>query len=216
MQQQGTWERLAPLTGVVFVAITVAVFAIGGETPSPGDSAAEVQSFYAKHADKHMALSFIMAMSIPFLLFFVSSLRNDLRRAGGTGQLANAAFGGGVLAAGGFGLLASVHLALADSADSLKTVAATQTLNVLDGNDFIPAAAGLGVLVLAAGLAAVRHGGLPKWLGWVGIVIGVLAFTPAGFFAFLAEGIWIIIASILLTQARRAAPAAPAAPATAV
>jgi hypothetical protein len=208
MQQQGTWERLAPLTGVVFVAIVVAVFAIGGSTPDSGDSAVKVQAFYAKHSDKHMALAFIMSMSIPFLLFFVSSLRSDLRRAGGTGQLANAAFGGGVLAAAGFGLLASVHLALADSADNVKTIAATQTLNVLDGNDFIPAAAGLGVLVLAAGLAAVRHGGLPNWLGWIGIVIGILTFTPAGFFAFMAEGIWIIIASILLTQARRGAPAA--------
>jgi hypothetical protein len=63
------------------------------------------------------------------------------------------------------------------------------------------------VLVLAAGLSTVRHGGLPKWLGWAGIVIGILVFTPAGFFAFLASGVWIALASILLTQARRGAPA---------
>jgi hypothetical protein len=207
MQQQSTWERLAPLTGVIFVVIAVLVFAIGGSTPDSGDSAVKVQTFYAKHHDKHMILSFILGISIPFLLFFVSSLRTDLRRAGGTGQLANAAFGGGVLAAAGFGILASVHLALADSADSAKTIAATPTLNVLDVNDFIPAAAGLGVLVLAAGLAAVRHGGLPKWLGWIGVVLGILAFTPAGFFAFLLSGVWIVIASILLTLARQGAPA---------
>jgi hypothetical protein len=59
------------------------------------------------------------------------------------------------------------------------------------------------VLVFAAGAAAVRHGGLPKWLGWLGIVIGVVAFTPAGFIAFLAAGIWILIVSVLLTQARQ-------------
>ena len=210
MQQQSTWERLAPLTGLVFVAIVVAVFATGGSTPGDHDSAREVQSFYGQHHDKHMALAFIMAISIPFLLFFVSILRYELRRAGGTGQLANAAFAGGVLAAAGFGILAFVHLALADAGDSVKTIGTTQALNVLDNNDFLPMAAGMGVLVLAAGLSVVRHGGLPKWLGWVGVVIGVAAFTPAGFFAFLLSGIWVAIVSILLTLGRQSTAPAPA------
>lgn len=208
--QQSRWERLAPLTGVLFVAITVAVFAIGGSTPGDHDSAAKVQAFYAKHHDKHAALAFFLAIAIPFLLFFASSLRHDLRRLGGTGQLANAAFAGGVLAAAGFGILGTVHLALADAGDSVKTLGTAQTLNVLDNNDFIPAAVGLGLLVLAAGASAVRHGGLPKWLGWLGIVIGIVVFTPAGFFGFLASGVWIVIASVLLTQARQGAPAASA------
>jgi hypothetical protein len=205
MQEQGNWERLAPLTGLIFVALVVVVFATGGSTPGDHDSALKVQTYYSKHHDKHMALAFIMAIAIPFLLFFMSSLRTDLRRAGGTGQLANAAFAGGTLAAAGFGILATIHLALADAGANAKTIGVAQALNVLDNNDFIPAAAGLGVLVLASGLSAVRHGGLPKWLGWVGIVIGVLTFTPAGFFAFLASGIWIIIVSVLLTLARRSA-----------
>jgi hypothetical protein len=210
MQQQSTWERLAPLTGVVFLAIVVAVFAIGGSTPGDHDTAQEVQSFYGQHHDKHMLLGFILALSIPFLLFFVSILRYELRRAGGTGQLANAAFAGGVLAAVGFGILAFVHLALADAANSANTIGTTQVLNVLDNNDYLPVAAGLGVLVFGAGLSTLRHGGLPRWLGWVGVVVGVVIFTPAGFFGFLASGIWIALAGILLTQARQSAAPAPA------
>jgi hypothetical protein len=210
MQQQSTWERRAPLTGLVFVAIVVAVFAIGGSTPGDHDTAREVQDFYGKHHDKHMILAFILMLSVPFLLFFVSVLRHDLRRAGGTGQLANAAFAGGVLGAAGFGILALVHLALADAADSANTIGTTQVLNVLDNNDFLPMAAGVGVLVFGAGLSAVRHGGLPNWLGWVGVVIGIVTFTPAGFIGFLASGVWIVIASILLTQARHSAAPAPA------
>jgi hypothetical protein len=211
MQQQGTWERLAPLTGVVFVVIAVLVFAIGGSTPGNHDTAQQVQDFYGKHHDKHMALAFGLAFAIPFLLFFVSILRHELRRAGGTGQLANAAFAGGVVAAVGFGILAFVHFALADAADSANTIGTTQVLNVLDNGDFIPVAAGMGVLVLGAGMSAVRHGPLPKWLGWAGVVIGILAFTPAGFIAFLASGIWIAIASVLLTQGRQSAAPVPAA-----
>jgi hypothetical protein len=200
---ESRWERLAPLTGIVFVAIVVAVFAIGGSTPEEHDSAAKVQAYYAAHHDKHTALAFVMAIGVAFLVFFASTLRHDLRRLGGTGQLSDAAFGGGVLAAAGFAILATVHVALANAGESVATLGTTQTLNVLDNNDFIPAAAGLAVLVFAAGAAAVRHGGLPKWLGWLGIVIGVVAFTPAGFIAFLAAGIWILIVSVLLTQARQ-------------
>ena len=211
MQPQSSWERLAPLTGLIFVAIAVAVFAIGGSTPGDHASVAKVTTFYGKHHDKHMALSFILALSIPFLLFFVSTLRHELRRAGGTGQLANASFAGGVLAAVGFGVLAFVHYALADAADSAKTIGTVQVLNVLDNTDFIPVAAGMGVLVLGAGMSAVRHGGLAKWLGWAGVVIGVLTFTPAGFFAFLASGLWIAIASIMLARARQSAAPASAA-----
>jgi hypothetical protein len=210
MQQESTWERLAPLTGVVFVAIVVTVFAIGGSTPGDHDSALKVQAFYGQHHDKHMTLAFIMMFSTPFLLFFISILRYELRRAGGTGQLANAAFAGGVLAAAGFGILSVVHLALADAGGSVKTIGTTQVLNVLDNNDFLPMAAGMAILVLAAGLSAIRHGGLPKWLSWAGVVIGVAGFTPAGFFAFILSGIWVVIASIVLTMGRQSAAPAPA------
>ena len=200
--QQSRWERLAPLTGVVAVAIIIAVFSIGGSTPDEHDSASKVWAYYSRHHDKQIALAFILAIALPFLVFFASTLRHELRRAGGTGQLSTAAFGGGVLAAAGFGLLSTVHIALSSAGERVVTQATVQTLNVLDNNDFVPAVAGVALLVLAAGLSVVRHGGLPRWLGWVAIVLGIAAFTPAGFIAFLAGGVWIIVVSILFTIAR--------------
>jgi len=200
--QQSRWERLAPLTGVVAVAIIIAVFSIGGSTPDEHDSASKVWAYYSRHHDKQIALAFILAIALPFLVFFASTLRHELRRAGGTGQLSTAAFGGGVLAAAGFGLLATVHIALSSAGERVVTQGTVQTLNVLDNNDFVPAVAGVALLVLAAGLSVVRHGGLPRWLGWVAIVLGIAAFTPAGFIAFLAGGVWIIVVSILFTIAR--------------
>ncbi len=170
--QQSRWERLAPLTGVVAVAIIIAVFSIGGSTPDEHDSASKVWAYYSRHHDKQIALAFILAIALPFLVFFASTLRHELRRAGGTGQLSTAAFGGGVLAAAGFGLLSTVHIALSSAGERVATQATVQTLNVLDNNDFVPAVAGVALLVLAAGLSVVRHGGLPRWLGWVAIVLG--------------------------------------------
>jgi hypothetical protein len=209
MQQNG-WERFAPLTGFVFVAITVAVFSIGGSTPDEHDSAEKVRDFYTRRHDKHAALAFVLALGVPFLLFFASTLRTHLREAGGTGQLATAVLAGGAVAAAGFGVLATVHLALASAAENANTLGTLQTINVLDNNDFIPAAGGLGVLVLAAGLSVLRHGGLPRWLGVLGVLFGIVVFTPAGFFGFLACGLWIAVVSVVITMNRAPAQGAPA------
>jgi hypothetical protein len=207
-EQQSTWERLAPLSGLIFVAIIIGVFAIGGSTPDGDASAQKATTFYVKHHDKQAVLAFILATALPFIVFFASGLRNDLRRAGGTGQLANAAFGGGVLVAVGVGILATVHLALASAGAHARTIGAIPALNVLDGNDFLPAIAGLLTLMFASGLAVVRHGALPKWLGWAAIVLAIVMLTPAAFPAMLLSLLWIAIASIMLTVARGRMPSA--------
>jgi hypothetical protein len=193
----GNWERLAPLTGVAFVVIVIVGFIVGGDTPGAHASALKADAFYTKHHDKQMAAAFIVMLGAAFLPFFASSLRRALDWSGGTGRLANASFAGGIIATAGFFLLSTVHIALADAAGK-TTPQATQTLNVLDNNDFIPMAGGLGVLMFASGLAILRYRALPRWMGWAGLIIGIAIFTPAGFFGFLASGIWIIVAGIVL------------------
>jgi hypothetical protein len=55
------------------------------------------------------------------------------------------------------------------------------------------------VTLLAAGIASARGAGLPAWLGWSAIVIGVLALAgPLGMIAFLAAPVWVLIAAIVL------------------
>jgi hypothetical protein len=73
-------------------------------------------------------------------------------------------------------------------------------LNALNSDMFFTVAVGTAVLNLALGLAVLRHGGLPRPLGWVALVIGIASLTPAGFFAFLATGIVIVWASIALAM----------------
>src|SRR5690349_7908767 len=160
-----SWERYAPLTGVVFVVIVVIAFLWGGSTPDPHDSTIKVAAFYTKHRDQQTAVAFVLAIGAAFLPFFASSLKRALDWSGGTSRLSNAAFGGAIVATVGFFILSTVHVALADSAGKTPPLV-TQTLNVLDGNDFIPAAAGMGVFMIASGLAILRYRALAAGLGW--------------------------------------------------
>ena len=51
---------------------------------------------------------------------------------------------------------------------------------MLSNDFFFPFEIGLIVFALCTGLAIIASGALPKWLGWVMVVIGVVAFTPVG------------------------------------
>ena len=84
-----------------------------------------------------------------------------------------------------------------------------QTLHVLGSDMFFTVAVGTAAFLLGAGVGTLRTNALPSWLSWAAIVLGVLAITPVGFFAFLALGIWTLIVSVMLYMRVRAS-AAPA------
>jgi hypothetical protein len=196
------WARLGPLTGLAFfVLVVVAFIGLWRNTPDIGDSTAKVVSFYKAHSDREQAGAFVLGIAGAFLVFFAAHLRSALRVAQPlSARLPNAAFGGGIVAATGFLAAAAVHLALAESAKKAHVSAqAVQALNVLDNDDFLLLAAGIAVMMLASGLALVRGAALlPRWLGWVAIVLGIVSFSPAGFFAFSLSGIWVATVSVLL------------------
>jgi hypothetical protein len=196
------WTRLAPLTGLAFVVlVVVAFFVVSHGTPDTGDSTTKVVSFYKAHSDREFVASVLGAIAAAFLLFFAAHLRSALRVAQPVSdRLPNAAFAGAIAAAAGFLVSAAIHVALADGAKKAHvSPQAVQALNVLDNDDYLPFAASLAVMTLASGMALVRGVALlPRWLGWVAVVLGIIAFTPAGFFAFLLIGIWIAVVSVLL------------------
>ena len=55
------------------------------------------------------------------------------------------------------------------------------------------------MLLGAAGAMLPAASGV-RWLGWIALVLGVLMFTPVGFFAFLGSGLWIALASVAMTM----------------
>lgn len=199
--KRNRWEQLAPLTGVLAVAVIVIAVVIGGSTPDVKDSAAKVLSFYAKHRDTEMNAAFMIGIGAAIFLLFATTLRHALAQRSPSARLANASFAGGIVAAGGILLTAALQLALADSA-KYGDATVTHTLNILSGDTFLPMSAGTGVMVLTASASAWRTAALPKWLAVIGVVAGLATFTPVGFPAFLVCLVWIVATSIALALAK--------------
>jgi hypothetical protein len=191
---------VGPLTGILFVVLVVAAFAVGGETPDVDDSARKVVSFYVDNDSEQQIAAGLLALGCVALLFFLGSLRTALRAAAGDeGGLSTVTLVGGLMIAVGASIFAGITFTLGDAADDLPA-SATMALNALNSDLFFPVAVGTAVFNLGLGLAIVRHGGLPRPLGWLAIVVGIAGLTPAGFFAFLATGIVVVWASIVLTM----------------
>jgi hypothetical protein len=200
--------RLAPLTGALFVAFVVASAAIAGEPPDFDSSGQDVISFYADDETAQTWSSVLFAWGAISFIFFASTLRGLLRPAeAARDSLSAVVFGGGLLVAVGMGIFASMNFTLADAADEETfEPAAAQTLNMLNGDFFFPVAIGFAAMFLAIGLAVIRRGGLPAWLGWIALVFGVLGFTPVGFFALVASLLWTLIVSIYLATRSEEGP----------
>jgi hypothetical protein len=206
----GRWERWAPLTGVLAIAIILIAFiAVGGSTPDTKASAEKVFNFYKEHRTRQMGAAFILMIGAAIFLIFAGTLRGLLARGSATRRLASISFGGGILATGGFFLGAATHIALADSGKYGDPTVA-HTLNILDTDNFVPFIGGIGLMVFAAGLSFTVTRAFPLWWGIVGIVIGVLVFTPIGFPAVLACTLWLIVQSIWMVVRPVTAAPAPA------
>jgi hypothetical protein len=208
----------APLAGVGFIVVAIIAIALNGEPPDAGDGADEIVSYYLDNKDSIEISSVLAAPAGMFLVFFSAALSRAVRIADELSVLPAVIIVGASFIAIGIAIDSTIQFAIAEAADDIEP-ASVQTLQALWDNDFIPIAMGVITLLLSSGLAILRTGALPKWLGWVAIVLVVLGLTPAGFIAFLGGAVWIAIVSVMLTlRAREAAPPAatpPVAPTTA-
>jgi hypothetical protein len=201
-------ERFAPLAGVLFVVLVIVALTVGGESPSADDSVETVLDYFDGDRDSALAASIILAIATVPFLWFAGVLRSVLAAAEGPpARLANTAWGGAILIAVGIALLAGFTFAAADTVNDVPPET-TQTLSVLQADLFFPVMIGAAVFLLASGLAIVRSGALPAWLGWAALVLGVaaLTFTPAAFFAIVLMLVWIVVLGVALFI-RRPAPA---------
>jgi hypothetical protein len=193
-------KLIGPLTGILFVVLVIVAFVVGGETPGTDDSTREIVDFYVDNDSEQAIASAVLALASVAFIFFVGTLRRALRAApGDEGGLSTVTALGGLTMAIGASIFAGIGFTLGDAADDLP-VAAIVTLNALNSDMFFTLAVGTAVFNLGLALAILRHGGLPRPLGWLALAVGIVALTPGGFFAFLATAIVIVWASVALAQ----------------
>ncbi len=195
---------LAPLTGVIFVVLSIAGFAFAGEPPDAGEPVGEIVSHYVDNKDSVTTGAFLIALAAMFLVFFGSYLRKALSEAEGRGGVLSAVvLAGSAVMAVGLTIDATITLALAETAGDMQP-AALQALQGLWDNDFLPIALGSELLLISAGISIVLHGALPRWLGYVALGLAVVGATPLGEVAVGAGGgIWIVAVSVLLAMRAR-------------
>jgi hypothetical protein len=193
-------ERLLPLTGLLFLVLLLVSFTVGGEPPGADEDVQEIVEHYVDNKDSILIGAWLTALAAVALVFFGGYLRRVLSDAGGrnTGTMLPGLVlvGASIIAVGG-AIDGMISFAIAEAADDVDPTA-VQALQALWDNDFLPIAVGTIVFLLSAGIAAVRTGALPAWLGWVAIALGIIGMTPIGFVAAMGGALWIAVTSILL------------------
>jgi hypothetical protein len=200
-------EWWAPLTGVAFVVVLIVGAIIGGEPPDADSPVREIIDHYTDNKTSIEVASFVGAAAAVLLVFFGAYLRSVLSAAEGPGGMLSAlTLVGTAVVAVGLAIDITIGIALAEAAEDIEP-AAVQALQALWDNDFVPLALGALVFLISTGLSIVRHGALPKWLGWVALLLAVIGFTPIGFVAFIGAGLWIAVVSVMLALRTRPATA---------
>jgi hypothetical protein len=201
------WERWAPLSGVLAVAFwLVGVILIS--THAKGSKGTKILASYQQHSDGILLAGLIWSIGVVLFIWFLGSLRSHyLTSEGGHGRLSALAYGGGVVAATIGFLIPGPDEVGALNKDDIDASGAA-VLHHLGDAFFIGAEYALPVFFFASAILALRHAALPKWLGWVSVLIGVvLLIGPIGWAALIfATPIWTIIVSVLLfTRAEKPA-----------
>jgi uncharacterized membrane protein len=202
-------EWLVPLTGVAFFVVGIVAFLIGGEPKSADDPVREIVDFYVDNKDSVQISAVAATVAGVLLVFFGAYLRKVLRAAGGEGEILSlVAFIGLVLVALGVAIDSTISFALSEAAEDVNPVA-VQALQALWDNDFLPIQLGVLAFLWATGIAVIRTGVLPKWVGWLMVVLGIVGATPIGFVSSLASALLVLALSIVFSvRARKAQPVA--------
>ena len=199
-------ERLTPLYGVAFVVLTV-IGIVLTLPDSPSDFPGKIDdivTYYEDNSGRIITGCWIGLVGAFFNILFLGVLASRLRAAeGGTGRLSATALIGGTVAVA-MGILIDVtNLAAAFRAEedeeglSPEVATAVYDLNSLTFGAGLPVA--LAALVAATGAVALRTGVLPRWFGFVSLLLAVgLLILPIAWAMTAVALLWALVVSILL------------------
>ena len=207
------WQRFGPVAGVLAVVLTVISLVITGEdSPEFMDDPDKITAYYADDPGKLIGGYFLDGLGTVLLIVFAAAL---YVRLGGVrrGLLPPAAFGGAIGMCAMFMLFDVANLAASFRAEEDDQIAADAATAL---NDLSWAALGAGATLFAAvfvgcaALSALGSGVLPRWLGYVSLVLAVgLLIGPIAFMFLPVLLLWIVVVSVLMWMEPRTADTVP-------
>lgn len=210
-------KRLVPLTGVAAVVMIFAGLAVAGSTPGGTSSVSKVVTYYVDHTRSQKTSGVLLSLGALLFLVFAATFAARVRPAGADplGAVRLCLMGAVVLVIG-LTIYAGLSIATADVAPDV-TGSGLQALNVL-ANDAVFVfliTIGTCAFLLGAAMATFTTPLLPRWLGWLALVVAFVGVIPShvlggaldhiGFAAFAGLGIWTLIVGVLLTLRSEAA-----------
>ena len=197
------WDRLGPLSGVVFFVLVVVGNLLQGEPPDFLDDPDVIAAFYLDNSNEIMLGMSLALVSLPFLVWFLASVRRRLAAdEDGQGQFNVVAFGGGLVAtsmlAAGFSLNALGALRADEDGELSSDLAVvfSDASSVFLG---LAGPIGMAMLLGAFAIVVLRFRGLPAWFGWLSALLALVGLVPpVSWTLLLAFPVWVLIASILL------------------
>src|SRR5262245_46122039 len=203
-------ERWAPIGGIAFVVLMIVGSMLVGDVPRPDASAHEIAGYLADSGRqmRNIIGAYLWTVGALAFLWFLTRLRNDLRRAeGGTGSLANLAYGAGVAFSAVWMVSAATFASVAyavtlrdapvSDPDLVRVLPPLGRLLLLLGGGF----SGLLVL-LAASLVILRTAVFPRWLAWLGIAAAIALLVDVIYLNIFPCWTWVFIASVVMLVRR--------------
>lgn len=200
-----TLRRLAPLTGVIFVALYVISTVIGLKgSPDFAGTSQEISEYYVDKQDEILISSVLAAIATPFFLWFAGCLRSAIARVeGGTARLASTAFGASVaaLALGVGGVMVNAMGALrVEEQGEISADIATAYFDIGQILSFAAVPAAIAAGLAATAVASLRYRAiLPAWLAYLTLVLALVdVIPPISWIGTMVGVLWVLVVSVLL------------------
>lgn len=216
----GQWWRLGGILGIAFVVVFIVALTIQGEPPDYKDSIDDIRAFHVEDGQAYLVGDVLFGFaSIVLLLPFLVCLRELLARAEGEPHIWSATgFIGGLLLIIVAMTASAAWTTLAFGVDAFSDDQ-IETIMYLDIGAWHAFPYTTGVFAVANSLVMLRTGVLWKWLGGLGLIVGILAFVSTlwivwpdsdsleamGFFSFIGSALWVLLTGIGMVM-RQAEP----------
>lgn len=199
---QSSPSKFLTLSGAFAGVLSIVALALtSGEPSDESPTQQAIVNYFSDHKTAEYITGFLLIpLIVLFLLFFTSALRAVLRSGEASESTWSTVVGASLpLVAFSIALMGSAGMAVTEAVDSGQ-FAIAHTIALASGFDWIPWAAPAAATMLATGIGTLKTATLPKPFAIVSIVLGIVAISPLGFFAFLAMPLWLIAASATILR----------------